>query len=138
MLEYLKYHYESFLGCAERIVTITVKDGMLTRKVFRPKGYNPDQDEEAAPIVETSEFEGYLGILESFNIRKWKDMYFLPVLDGYSWELEYRYSDGEARTITGSNSEPLFFGEFISCLMSPDLGKAEDDWYSDDWFPVKD
>lgn len=125
MLKFLRYEYGSFLGQDQRIIEIRIKDGKLSRKMFRPEGYEYDQREKWDSFCEITDYADYLNTLEQFNFRRWKERYDSPILDGYYWELEYRDSDGEKRQISGNNSGPRCLNRFYKALTCPLDGETE-------------
>ena len=56
--------------------------------------------------------------LESFDVPNWKDEYYIPACDGYSWDLRYKEVGKPCRKITGSNDCPDCFEDFVDLLYS--------------------
>ncbi len=60
----------------------------------------------------------FVRTLEEFNVPSWKDEYYIPACDGYSWELRYKEVGKRCRRITGSNDSPDCYDSFVDLLFS--------------------
>ena len=75
--------------------------------------------------------EEFLDQLIHLHIGQWKKHYDLrqygmAVLDGYSWELTFHFSNGHRSvTYTGNNAYPYNFGDLLALFESPWLGLGE-------------
>ena len=68
--------------------------------------------------VYTGDAAAFIRSLESFDIPNWKDEYFIPACDGYSWELRYKEVGKRCRKITGFNDGPDSYDSFVDLLFS--------------------
>ena len=64
---------------------------------------------------DTSEF---LQKLEAFDVRHWKDQYYIPACDGYGWDLRYKEVGKPCKKIYGSNDCPECYEQFVKLLFS--------------------
>lgn len=62
--------------------------------------------------------DSFIRKLESFDVPSWKDEYFQPYVDGYSWELRYKEVGKRCKKIAGFNDEPDCFKAFVNLLFS--------------------
>ena len=77
----------------------------------------PESEKEVEGIY-CGDINAFICQLESFDIPKWKDEYFIPACDGYSWELRFKEVGKPCRKISGSNDCPDCYEEFVDHLFS--------------------
>ena len=53
-------------------------------------------------------------LISKCNFMQWKENYFEPVLDGTSWNLEIKFTDGRTHESHGSNGYPDEWKQFLS------------------------
>ena len=118
MFEYLVFSEENaFQGQQEIRIEV---DGARLRYRLLDETIStilPESGKEVAGIY-SGDVEDYIRQLESFDVSRWKDEYFMPMCDGYSWNLRYKEVGKPCRKITGSNDCPVCFEEFVDHLFS--------------------
>ena len=76
-------------------------------------GYEIINDREF--VIENAVIEKFRSELESISILKWEREYFAPVLDGTSWSVTIKTTDGEFES-RGSNAFPRNWNRFCSSI----------------------
>jgi hypothetical protein len=76
-------------------------------------GYEIINDREF--VIENAVIEKFRSELESISILKWEREYFAPVLDGTSWSVTIKTTDGEFES-RGSNAFPRNWNRFCNSI----------------------
>lgn len=105
--------------------TFTFENGLRAYK----QDYLPLGDQTEVSISYTK--DDFLNHLAQLHIGQWRKHYDLyrfgmAVMDGYSWELTFRFSNGH-RTVkySGDNAYPYNFGDLLELFEAPWLGMTE-------------
>ena len=118
MFEYLVFSEEqAFQGKQE--IRIEVDGSKLRYRLLDETLYSylPDRQKEAEGVY-SGDTEDFIARIESFDVPRWKDEYFIGCCDGYRWELRYKEVGKPCRKITGSNDGPECYEEFFDHLFS--------------------
>lgn len=100
-------------------IAVENKYGCFTG-VYYP-AYSSDKPESAIKLTDV-QYRKYLHDIYMAQIKEWDENYEDPcVLDGTSWELTIRYSNGTERQWSGCNAYPLSWNRFIKAVNSLDL-----------------
>ena len=126
MFEYLVLiDGQSFIG--EREIRIEVDGDKLKYRMDDRRLYTLAHPEERTISgVYEGDQDVFIRKLESFDVPQWKNEYYVPVCDGYYWDLRYKEVGKPCRMITGSNDSPDRFEEFVDLLFSiscPDVNE---------------
>ena len=124
MFEYLVFTEDcAFQGRTE--IRIEADGSMLRYKLLDETICNilPESGKEVEGIY-SGDVEDFISQLESFGVSQWKDAYYVPACDGYSWVLRYKEVGKPCRKITGSNDCPDCYEEFVDHLFSISIDKG--------------
>ena len=93
-------------------VSIDLENGTANYKKLED-GYEIINDREF--VIENAVIEKFRSELESISILKWEREYFAPVLDGTSWSVTIKTTDGEFES-RGSNAFPRNWNRFCNSI----------------------
>ena len=118
MFEYLVFSEEqAFQGKQE--IRIEVDGSKLRYRLLDETLFKvlPDHQKETEGVY-SGDADDFISRPESFDAPLWKDEYYVPACDGYSWELRYKEVGRPCRKITGSNDSPDCYEDFVDLLLS--------------------
>lgn len=115
MFEYLVFN-EHESPSSDREIRIEVDEGRLKYRLEDSwEGLIDPKKQEGAY---SGDMAAFLEKLEAFGVPTWKDEYYIPACDGYSWELRYKEVARPCRKISGSNDCPDCYDDFVDMLFS--------------------
>jgi len=113
MLEYLKFSIGGFFKGYTK-VHMTVAHGVATVSVES----TPYPQANGITTLSREDSQSWLSILAALRIGGWKARYtpVLQILDGETWELEYKEQNKRCRHIAGDNDYPENWSRFLQLM----------------------
>lgn len=111
MFKKLVFERHSRNAGSDKIIVAQDKDEVFIKRTASTPG-NSTTKIVAVPA------EDFLNELNKISITEWEDDYWVPVMDGESWSLKYYTTDGNKKSVTGSNAYPEEYDALIDLLFS--------------------
>ena len=118
MFEYLVFEETVTFSWSREIRLET--DGDLIRYRKKQTGYGYAEEHTSDGIYK-GDSKAFISKLEKLHVEDWPAEFFEPVLDSHGWSLRYKEVGKKCRIITGSNSFPDCYKEFVKLLESATL-----------------
>lgn len=111
MFKKLVFERHSWNTGSDKIIVAQDGEDMLIKRTSS----TPETSTTKTVAVPAEEF---LNELNKINITEWEDNYWAPIMDGESWSLKYYTTDGNKKSVTGSNAYPEEYDALIDLLFS--------------------